>query len=112
MSVFTGRTPTPVPRHESRPHVSSAIRREDPTDLTLPTHRPLDAQMIELREVILKIHDDMERDRSKREDEHRESQEGKLFLVSLYFLVLNFLWQVYRKSLRNSEQRIFNYVNF
>lgn len=73
------------------------------------------AQMIELHEMVLKIHDDVECDRRKCEDEHRESQENKLFLaiVSLYFLFLkNFIWQVYRKSLRNFEQRIFNNVNF
>ena len=46
------------------------------------------AQMIELRDMVQKIHDDMERDRSRCEDERRETQEGKLFLVSLYFLVL------------------------
>jgi hypothetical protein len=44
------------------------------------------AHMIELREMVLKIHDDMERDRSKCEDERRESQEGKLILVSFCFL--------------------------
>jgi hypothetical protein len=44
------------------------------------------AQMIiELRDMVQKIHDDMERDRSKFEDEHRETQEGKLLLVLLYF---------------------------
>ena len=46
------------------------------------------AQMIELRDMVQKIHDDMERDRSKCEDDRRESQEGKLLLVSLYLLVL------------------------
>ena len=46
------------------------------------------AQMIELRDMVQKIHDDMERDRSKCEDERRESQEGRLLLVSLYSLVL------------------------
>ena len=39
------------------------------------------AQMIELRDIVLKIHDDMERDRGKCDDERRESQEGKLILV-------------------------------
>ena len=47
-----------------------------------------DARMIELRDMVGKIYDDMERDRSNCEDERRESQEGKLLLVSLYFLVL------------------------
>jgi hypothetical protein len=46
------------------------------------------AQMIELRDMVQKIHDDMERDRGKCEDERRESQEGKLLLVSPYYLVL------------------------
>ena len=49
-----------------------------------------DAQMIELRDMVLKIHDDMERDRSKCDDERHESQEGKFFLVSLYYLA--FIW--------------------
>ena len=47
-----------------------------------------EAKMIELRDMVQKIHDDMERDRSKCEDERRETLEGELFLVSLYFLVL------------------------
>ena len=51
------------------------------------------AHMIELREMVLKIHDDLERDRSKCEDERRESQEGKLFLVSYHFLVLNIFYR-------------------
>ena len=51
------------------------IRREDKN-----------AQMIELRDMVQKIHDDMERDRSKCEDERRESQDGKLLLVSLCLL--------------------------
>jgi hypothetical protein len=46
------------------------------------------AQMIELRDMVQKIHDDMERDRSKCEDERRECQEGTLLLVSLYSPVL------------------------
>jgi hypothetical protein len=37
MFVCTGHTPTPVPRRQSGPPVSS-IRREDPIDLTLATH--------------------------------------------------------------------------
>ena len=37
------------------------------------------AQMIELRDMVQKIHDDMERDRSKCEDLHRDSQEGECF---------------------------------
>ena len=36
------------------------------------------AQMIELRDMVQKIHDDMERDRSRCEDERRETQEGKV----------------------------------
>lgn len=40
-------------------------------------------QMNELREMVRMIHDDMERDRSKYENKRRESQEGKLFLVTL-----------------------------
>ena len=50
-----------------------------------------DARMIELRDMVKKIHDDMERDRSKCEVERRESQEGKLLLVSLYFLAFDIL---------------------
>jgi hypothetical protein len=42
MSVSTGHSPTPVPRCESgSPPVSSAIRREGPTDTTLPLTRRL-----------------------------------------------------------------------
>jgi hypothetical protein len=41
------------------------------------------AQMIELRDMVQKIHDDMEHNRNKCEDERRESQEGKWLLVSL-----------------------------
>jgi uncharacterized protein (DUF342 family) len=42
-----------------------------------PRREDKDAQMIELRDMVQKIHDDMERNRSKCEDERRESQEGK-----------------------------------
>ncbi|KAF8153251.1 hypothetical protein B0H34DRAFT_722842 [Crassisporium funariophilum] len=35
-----------------------------------------EAQMIELRDMVLKIHDDMENDRMRNEDERRESKEG------------------------------------
>ena len=79
----------------------------------MPTHQPFDAQMIELRDMVLKIHNDMEHDRSKCEDQCCEYQDGKSFVISLYFLVLiHFFWQVYRKSLRNSKQRMLNNVNF
>lgn len=44
----------------------------------------------ELRDMIQKMQEDMEHDRSKCENEHRESQERKLFLVSLYLLVLKY----------------------
>ena len=54
MSVSTGRSPTPVPRRESGPPVSSAIPREDPTDPTLPpTHRPLES--LEHEPVIITV---------------------------------------------------------
>ena len=54
MSVSTGRSPTPVPRRESGPPVSSAIRREGPTDMTPPpTHRPLESA--EHEPVIIKV---------------------------------------------------------
>ena len=54
MSVSTGRSPTPVPRRESGPPVSSAIRREGPTDTTPPpTHRPLESP--EHQPVIIKV---------------------------------------------------------
>ena len=51
------------------------------------------AGMNEIRDILQKILDGRERDR-KDEDERREFEEGKLFLVSLYFLVLIlFFWQ-------------------
>ena len=75
-----------------------------------------DAQITELRDVALRIYDDMERDKSivVCDDERRESQESKLFLVlQLHFLVLIwYILQVYRRSLRNSEQKNFNNVKF
>jgi hypothetical protein len=37
------------------------------------------AQMIELRDMVQRIHDDMEHDRSRCEEERRESQDGKLY---------------------------------
>ena len=37
------------------------------------------AQMIELHDMVQKIHNDMEHDRSKCEDLHRNSQEGQCF---------------------------------
>jgi len=103
MSVTTTSTPTPVPRRESGPPASSAIRRETTTALpttTTTTHMETNdekdntsAGMNEIRDILQKILDGRERDR-KDEDERREFEEGKLFLVSLYFLVLIlFFWQ-------------------
>ena len=37
------------------------------------------AQLIELCDMVQKIHNDMEHDRSKCEDLHRDSQEGECF---------------------------------
>lgn len=41
-----------------------------------PRREDKNTQMIELRDMVQKIHDDMERDRSKSEDRRRESQES------------------------------------
>ena len=65
---MSGRIPTPVPRYESGGDDEIAQ---------------------EICELLKEMQTKMERDRSRCEDEHRESEECKLFPVSVYFLVLN-----------------------
>ena len=46
-----------------------------------------EAQMIELREIVSKIHDDMEADRQRAEDDRRQSRDGTYFSLLLSSLL-------------------------